>query len=371
MTTPERPSGLRDELVGLLEQARDETRGTACMLRVDVPRHGIVERIATGAVERTTADAVPVPAEPSTPFRIASITKTFTAVVITQLATEGALAFDDLVTEHLPDELHDLVRRVHVIDGVSYGERLTLRHLLTHAGGLFDYASAPQFFAEIAQDPSRPWRPVDLLEGAVAWGTPHFAPGEGYGYAYSDTGYVLLGLIIEHRDGRSLHEAYRARILEPLGMRATYLEGYEPHRGPVMAHTYQGDIDTTPIHGTADWSGGGLVSDIDDLARFATALFAGELVPDRQLEVMLDHGFRTFDPTRHTPGYVGYGFGLDARESGGRIWRGHRGHWGALMHVDPLSGVVLTGAVNDAERRPDGLFHGVVATLDRHGLLAP
>lgn len=362
MTTVE---SLEHELRTAIDRTTHTTQDAACLLALDVPAREVAVRFAGGHLAR----AATTPATPGTPFRIASITKSFTAVAVVQLASEGRVRLDDPAVEHLPTDLHDLVDRLHVLEGTSYGRRMTVRQLLTHASGLFDYASCEQFYAAIAADPSHPWTPTQLLEGAAEWGTPHFAPGEGYAYAYSDTGYVLLGLVIEHLDGRPLHDAYRSRILDPLGMTSTYLEGYEEHRGPPMAHTYQGDIDTTPIHGSADWAGGGLVSTTDDLVTFGRALFDGRLLDDHWLGTLLDHEFRSLDPDRHTAGYIGYGCGVDARLSNGRLFRGHRGHWGALLHVEPTSGLVIAGSINDAAQRPDELFHEVVAIAEGHGLL--
>lgn len=353
---------LAQELQRLIDGEAEATQGAAALLRVEAP--GFLWRGAAGGVSRGGA-----PAEPLTPFRIASITKTFTAAVIVQLAAEGRLAFDDLMADHLPPGYDDLVGRLHVIDGVSYGPTITVRQLLTHQAGLFDYASADGFFGAIAADPSRAWTPREMLEGSIVWGAPHAPPGEGYPYNYSDTGYVLLGLIVEHLDGRPLHEAYRTRILDPLGMHRTYLEGHEEHRGGEMSHPYEGDLDCSVIHGTADWAGGGLVSDVDDIARFGQALARGEVVSGTWLDEMFEWRFRTLDPQRHSPGYLGYGFGVEARDIDGLLLRGHRGHWGAWMHVHPETGLTVTGTINQAQRPPHQVVIDVTRTMLRAGLV--
>ncbi len=363
MTTATRPTDAVAARMQALVDAEAAVEGAACILRVELPRRGLVWQHVAGGISRGGE-----PAAVTTPFRIASITKPFTAAVVVQLVAEGRLALDDLMAAHLPDEYLDLVPRLHVIDGVSCGERITVRQLLTHASGLFDYAMSPSFGASIGADPGHVWTPREMLEGAIAWGAPHFPPGEGYGYAYSDTGYVLAGLIIEHLDRRPLHAAYRARILDPLGLANTYLEGFEPHRGCEMAHAHEGPFDAAPIHGSADWAGGGLVSDTKDLATFVQALLAGEVVAAPHLDEMLHWQFRTLDPALHTPGYVGYGLGVDARESNGFLLRGHRGHWGVLMHCDPMSGLTITGTINQADRRPDALMHGATAAVRDSGL---
>ena len=338
----------------------------ACLLRVEVPALGLVARHVAGGLARS-GDAGPSPAATvASPFRIASITKPFTSAVVAQLVGEGRLSFDDRLADLLPASYADVVPRMHVLDGVSSGERITMRQALTHASGLFDYAMSPSYGAALFRDPGHVWTPREMIEGAIEWGTPHFPPGEGYGYAYADTGYVLAGVIIEHLDGRPLHESYRARILDPLGMHGTYLEGFEPHRGPDITHAHEGDFDVMPIHGSSDWAGGGLVSTVDELAVFGQALVAGRVVAVSLLDEVLHWQFRTLDPELHSPGYLGYGMGVEARESNGFVFRGHRGHWGVLMHVDPVTGITITGTINQSSRRPDALMHGAAAALREH-----
>ncbi len=363
MTTQEQITAAVGGRLQALVDAEAAVEGAACILRVELPRRGLVCQHVAGGITRGGE-----PAAVTTPFRIASITKPFTAAVMMQLVAEGTLALDDPMAAHLPADHLDLVPRVHVLDGVSYGERITIRQMLSHSSGLFDYAMSTQFGLAIAADPGHVWTPREMVEGAIGWGAPHFPPGEGYGYAYSDTGYVLAGLIIETVDCRRLDEAYRARILDPLGLDNTYLEGFEAHRGSEMAHAHEGQFDTAPIHGSADWAGGGLVSDTADLATFVQQLLAGAVVPQPYLDEMLQWQFRTLDPVLHTPGYLGYGLGVDARESNGFLLRGHRGHWGVLMHCDPLSGLTITGTINQADRRPDALMHGATAAIRESGL---
>jgi D-alanyl-D-alanine carboxypeptidase len=365
MTEPSAPPTVPAELAHDLQALVDAEQlvtGEAVLLRVEVPSLGLVSRHVAGTLARGGGD----PALVSSPFRIASITKPFTAAVVMQLVGEGQLSLDDTLGRHLPPDQVDLLERVHVLDGVSYGPRITVRQALTHASGLFDYAMSPSYGLALAADPGHVWTPREMVEGAIAWGAPHFPPGEGYGYAYSDTGYVLCGMIIEHLDGRPLHESYRARILDPLALDGTYLEGFEPHRGSAMTHVYEGEFDASPIHGSADWAGGGLVSTVDDLATFAQALVQGRVVAPPLLDEMLHWQFRTLDPALHTPGYVGYGLGVDARETNGFLLRGHRGHWGVLMHVDPVSGLTITGTIDQSSRRPDALMHGATAAVRRH-----
>lgn len=330
------------------------------VLRVELPKDAVAYETAAGTVSRED----PTPASPGDAFRIASVTKTFTATVMLQLFAEDRCAPDDPAIGHLDEESASILADLHHFEGRSYGSSITVRQLLTHSSGLFDYATSPRFAEALMADPGRPWRPQDLLQGALQWGEPYFPPDGGYGYGYSDTGYVLLGLVIEKLDGRPLHESYRSRILDPVEMRDTYLEGYEDHRGATLLHAFAGPVDVMPLHGSADWAGGGLVSTAADLARFGRALFAGALLGPSELEAMQSYEFRTLDPSRHSPGFVGYGMGLEARRYSGRLFRGHRGHWGVIFHVDPSTGLVVTGTIDQAEVRPDDLFTTAVDAAD-------
>ena len=354
---------MNEQRLQQLVDAEVAGQSPSCILRVENPLTKFVWQGAAGTISRSDATTV----SPTESFRIASVTKTFTAAVVMQLVCEGRLRLDDLMISHLDGSMAGLVDAMHVFKGRSYGREITVRQLLRHSSGLFDYASASEFFALLGSNPSKVWTPRELVEIAVTAGSPWFAPDQGYGYAYSDTGYVLLGLVIEQLDQRPLHESYRQRILMPLELNETYLEGYEEHRGPRLTHAYEGDLDAMAIHGSADWAGGGLVSTAVDLATFVAALVRGDVVLRSALDEMFSYDFRTLDPERHTLGYVGYGLGVDARQSNGLELRGHRGHWGVLMHIEPSSGLVITGTINQASYRPDALMHGVTEMASTQG----
>jgi D-alanyl-D-alanine carboxypeptidase len=185
-----------------------------------------------------------------TPFRIASTTKPMTAVVILRLAEQGRLDLDDPIGLHLPASLVD---RLHVLDGRSYGDRITVRMLLGHTSGITDRVT-DEFVGEALADPTRRWTPEELVRWTIDHLEPEFEPGTGF--AYADDGYVLLGLIAESASGRPLVELYRTMIFDPLGLEATYLEGHEPGRGD-LARSMIGDADATDHDPSFDWGGGG------------------------------------------------------------------------------------------------------------------
>ena len=117
-------------------------------------------------------------------------------------------------------------------------------------------------------------------------------PSRGHGFEYSDTGYVITGILVEQTTGRPLHEIYREYAFDPLGMDSIWLEGHEPARRTDVAHHYSEDLDWTTISPTIDWAGGGLVTTAPDLTRFVRGLWSERIIAAQGLEEL----------TRWTPG---------------------------------------------------------------------
>jgi D-alanyl-D-alanine carboxypeptidase len=166
---------------------------------------------------------------------------------------------------------------------------ITLRELLNHTSGLFDYTADQAFGAAIIAAPGRQWEPRELL--AVAFSHPPlFKPGTNW--SYSNTNYIVLGLVIEAVTGKKLAEELQARIFAPLALGATSLptgisiDGTFAH-GYVSLAPGSSLIDATPIlNPSYAWSAGGIVSNAADLGRFFSALFKGRLLPAAQLRQM-------------------------------------------------------------------------------------
>jgi D-alanyl-D-alanine carboxypeptidase len=211
------------------------------------------------------------------------------------------LALDDTVAKWLDDP---------VVERIPNVDRITLRQLLTHTGGVFDYFDEESpiwqdaYLGEGA-DWSRVWTPQELLAYADgAKHAPYFAPGEGV--HYSNTGFILLGLILERAAGRSYAEQLHARILEPLGLTDTFFAAVEPVPGGTVDgyHLIESElVNVSATHLSAQWTEGGMVSTTRDLARFADAVFGGELLEPASLRDML-----TFVPSEK-PG-IAWGMGV-------------------------------------------------------------
>ena len=216
--------------------------------------------------------------DPEAGFRIASVTKTFTAAAILRLAEQGRLGLDDPIADHLAPATLELLRR-----GGYDPDAIHVRHLLMHTSGLYDYASDPKFVEYVLTHGRHHWTRNEQVRFAMTHGKPYGAPGREFHYA--DTGYVLLGEIIERTTGRPLASAFRRLLgFDKLGLSHTYLESLEP-RPPAAharAHQYYQRIDATAFDPSFDlYGGGGLVSTVDDLARFYRALLDGDVFEKR------------------------------------------------------------------------------------------
>jgi D-alanyl-D-alanine carboxypeptidase len=231
-------------------------------------RHAV--RLASGLSNLATRR----PMRPGDRVRVGSVTKTFVATVVLQLAAEGRLGLDDTVERRLPG----------LVPG---GAVITIRQLLSHTSGLPDYAD-DAFVRGLFDDPRRIWAPRELISRATTH-PPLFAPGAGF--AYSSTGYIALGLIVEAATGRPLADEVRRRIIVPLHLRATSLDagariaGRHAH-GYTRYHGARKALDITDIGQSFAWAAGALVSTADDLASFHRALLGGRLLPPRLLAAM-------------------------------------------------------------------------------------
>jgi D-alanyl-D-alanine carboxypeptidase len=307
--------------------------GPGAILGVRLPTLGIDWQGAAGACARGSDR----PLAPTDGFRIASMSKTFTATLVMRLVEAGHLALDARIAEFFPREL---VGRLH-----PDGARITLAHLLNHTAGLWDFAMSEAWHAEVLRDLGRFRSPEEILAWAVAHSRP--VGDVGAAYAYSDTGYLLLGHVLQKVTATSYAALCRDHLFDPLGMVHTWLEGHEVGRS-TLSHPYFGTLDARAIDGSVDWAAGGHVSTIADLHTFLIALFRdGVLVTPVSLDRMLTS-------VRTTEGNQ-YGFGVGIRRHGApdlpattRTFWGHGGHWGSWMFYVPEWRGTVIGTVNRA-----------------------
>lgn len=265
---------------------------------------------AAGIADRATGRE----AEPDQLVRVGSSTKMFTAVVVMQLVDEGRVDLDGSIEDQLPGVLHG--------EGID-GRLVSVRHLLQHTSGLPDYVGAlmsddAAFFRDTS--------PGDLLNIAFQ-APPVCAPGERW--AYSNTNYLVLGLLIEAVTGNSLEDEVTHRILTPLKLVKTLMPRGgertipEPHlRGYHLDRGREGLADWTETDPSSAWGSGQIISTPAELNIFLQALLSGELTSSEALTQMT-----TTVPADETfwPG-TRYGLGLQfyPLSSGGTAW-GHGG----------------------------------------------
>ena len=284
-----------------LQQALDDVvaaGATGVVLRIDDARR--TKRLVAGDARLEPR----VGMRPGARLRVGSVTKTYLATLVLQAAGERRLRLDDTVERWLPGLVPD-------------GEDITLRQLLNHTSGLFDVVEDQDFFRAVLTDPLREYTPRQLVRIATAH-PPLFEPGDGWGY--SNTGYLLLGLVLERATHRSVSQLLRERITEPLGLDHTFLPVRSPDIPGFHAHGYlppsltgDGYVDITRISPTALGSAGAVVSTPYDVRRFFRALLGGHLLGPAQLQEMKQ-------TVEVRPGYD-YGLGLYSQETPcGRVW---------------------------------------------------
>ena len=339
-------ASLESLLQQCLDQAvRDDPAVHGGILRVDAP--GFSWQGAAGLAD--PAAGVAMLAEDQ--FQAASITKMLTATTFMTLVEAGLAELDAAIGRYLPAALTE-----GLLDDRG---ACTPRHLLAHSSGIADFFGDGEpgaggvlpFVATMRDDPHRLWDPREILAWTRANLRPHFAPGGGWHYA--DTGYVMVGLIIEAITGLPLHQAMRTRILDPLGMAHSYMLFREPARpslpGREASVAYAGDAPYGAQRSvSADWGGGGLVVTAADLARFMRA-FADD-------RIFADPGSRRAMLTWTATGEPGVAYGLGVRHFAladlsmpglGELW-GHTGFLKSFMLYWPERDAVLCGTLNQS-----------------------
>jgi D-alanyl-D-alanine carboxypeptidase len=228
-------------------------------------------RLASGLADR----ARNAPMRVTDRFRVGSVTKTFVSSVVLQLAGEGRLSLDDTVERWLPGL-------------VPNGGGITIRQLLSHTSGLYDYTQDPSVLEPYLRGHLRVVRAPRTLVGRAIAHPPLFAPGAEW--SYSNTGYLLLGLILEAAGGESLGAQLQQRIFTPLGLRRTTFDT-SPRISGRHAHGYfalgkRSLRDVSVFSPSFAWAAGAIVSTAGDLVRFYRALLQGRVLRPDLLDAM-------------------------------------------------------------------------------------
>jgi D-alanyl-D-alanine carboxypeptidase len=278
--------------------------------------------------------------------RIGSVTKTFTATAVLQLAGDGKVGLDDPIDRYL--------------NGVPDGESITVRQLAGMRSGLADYSEADGFQAAVAANPTGDFTPQRLLDWAFE--LPPLAP-PGAQVQYCNTNYVLLGLLVEKVTGAPLADYLAERIFDPLGLRHTSFptgtQFPEPH-----ARGYTEPLDGTgpPVDGSdwsagLTWAAGAMIATLEDMRTWLPVLASGSLLkPELQ-----DQRLQT-RPEPGTPADFGYGLGLFTVAG----WIGHNGsvpgYQTVAVHLPEQQTTLVVMINTDVAVEGGGDPSGVLAT---------
>jgi D-alanyl-D-alanine carboxypeptidase len=289
--------------------------------------------------------------------RIASNTKTYVAAAILRLIEDGKLGLDDPMPLRVSAPHVASLRR----DGYAV-DRITIRHLLNHSAGIYDYAMDERFVSAGTANPTHRWTRSEQLDSAMVWGAPYNAPGDAF--HYTDTGYILLGEVIERITGKGLGESLRSLLhYDAIGLRDTWLETLEPMpktAGPRAAQ-YMGDLDIRKMDASVDlYGGGGLAATPTDMARFTRALFVGGVFASPSTTTLMT-------TTRGPQGPRSYAAGIAETKAAGASGWGHSGFWNTWSYHFPDRDLTLAASVtqqgNSAVSR--ALLEQAVATVLR------
>jgi D-alanyl-D-alanine carboxypeptidase len=283
----------------------------------------------TGTAGQAAA-GVPVSSEMA--FEVGSITKLYTAATVLLLAENELVELDGTLDQWVPD--------------FPGSDQLTVRQLLQHTSGLYNVHDDPEFMPQLFMDPTRRWQVEEILERVAE---PYFPPGQGW--HYSNTNYLLLGLVIEKASGQSVSEAMRELLFAPLDLQQTWFAAEESIPGP-RAHAFMDftgndiadditDMMPDTAFMTAHFTAGAIMASSADVARFVQALFTGQL-----LGTTMQHELLSFVDR---PDGKQYGLGVLREQINEIVVFGHRGNsigFSAVAWYAPELGISVSILAN-------------------------
>lgn len=331
-------------------QGKDPKSG---VLLVHSKSRGIHWKFAAG----TTGKQSPVPTSPDQPFHGASIGKIFTAVLVLKLEESGRLSFQDPIRKFLPAST---IRGLFVFGGRDHGEVVTIEQLLTHRSGVADYFSdpaggLPALEKSLVLEPARLWKPDDLIDFTRRHQKAVGPPGSVF--HYSDTGYILLGKIIESVTKQSFHKNLHQHIFDPLGMTNTFLMFHSRPSAarplPMQNVMFAGTDVTDYASVSMDWAGGGIISTTEDLLKFHEALTGGRLVRPAAYRAMDGHS-KFHSGIYYGRGHMRVNFGdILFLMKGTPELKGHSGVLGSFLYHAEEPDIFLIGSLNSSNHNED------------------
>lgn len=289
-----------------------------------------------------------ISSHPEQPYYIASVSKLFASVLIAILVEKKMCSYEDHLSLYL-DQV--LLQHLHVYKGRDYSNEIKIKHLLKHSSGLHDFMEdKPKhdktMIHKVLQNPSHSWSPLEVLQWAKDHLEPHFPPGAGF--HYSDTGYHLLGMVIERITSKPYHEVLLSYLFEPLQMKHSFLSRsipIETSKHPV-ANLYLEKVNVTEYESlSVVYAGGGIISTTEDLLLFMKSLANGKIIRKDSLETLKKDSNRFFLG-------IDYGYGIMNIKtvpffmpSKYNAW-GNAGSTGSFMFYHPSTDSHIIGSLN-------------------------
>ncbi len=283
-------------------------------------------------------------------YFIASVTKLYVTAVVLKLRSENQLQLEDHIANYLSE---DIVRSIHVLDGVDYSNDITIKHLISNTSGIPDYFAYKQsngktVASELFNGKDQDWSLEKTLV-LVKKLKPKFKPGERGKVNYSDTNYQLLGRIIENITGLNISEVFQTLIFDELNLSKTYVYEDVNDTKPVSLY-YKSNAVHLPVYMSSVAPEGGIVSTAKETMIFLKAFFNGRFFPKEELEELKQWNLIFF------PGQFYYGIGLE------KLWvprivsplkpikeiLGFWGQSGAFAFYNPERDVYFTGTINQS-----------------------
>ncbi len=295
------------------------------------------------------------------PFHIASIGKLFTSVLIGVLYEQNKLTYEDYIIKYFEDDLLD---NIHLYKGADYTNQIKIKHLLNHTSGLHDYfddkpKKGKSMLQLIKENPYNSWSPREIIKWSKENLKSHFPPGKGF--HYSDTGYHILGLIIENVTKMPLHEAFEFYVFKPLEMKNSYLasnlQENKENKYPI-ADVYWDNINVKEYSILKDdYAGGGIVTTTEDALKFMKAIVNFQIIKEETFNKMKDWAgfFNLF--------FIGidYGYGLMnfktiplLMPSKYNVW-GNAGSIGSFMFYNKKTDTYFIGSLNNFRYHRKGI----------------
>jgi len=271
-------------------------------------------------------------------FRVASVSKTFAATLILKLAEEGRLSLDDKLTDRWPD------------CPVPNARTMTIRQLLSHTAGVFDHLNADAFWDDPSFTPTKVWTLEEILQFAVRTG-PLFAPGASY--AYSNTGFCILGGVVERVLGMSYARAVERYLTTPLQLPNTLYDDFATAsaRVPSLAESAA----AYSYHASAACAAGAMVSTPSDMARLARLVYGGRVLSAASTAAMTQNLGKAV-------GGQDYGLGTRLWTRSGTPYHGHTGslmdYRSIVMYV-PSGDLTIAMAANGAHDNWTSLIYNI------------